>query len=64
MCKQKKKNGDRHTQNAYSVRTSGCTANIVYWRHSMVPHQPVTQGHTVWPTESIVKYITRKHTEN
>ena len=42
--------------NAYSVRTSGCTSDIVYWRHSIIHCQPITQCCTVWPTDSIVKY--------
>lgn len=50
--------------NAYSVRMSSCTTDIVYWRHSIIHHRPFTQGHTVRPTDNIVKYTTNKHTEN
>jgi len=48
--------------NAYSVRMSGCTAEIVYWRHSIIHRQPFTQRHIVWPTDSTVKYTTNKQT--
>lgn len=50
--------------NAYSVRLSGCTADIVHWRHSIIHHQSFTQCHTIWPTDSFVKYTTNQHTEN